>query len=147
MKQGRIINDNFKATIARSLDNTLNFENHTIFEKYNYEDEDKQVDSVLNLCLHNNYILDTLVPHLRNTSTLEVMSENDRDTYKRNPMKLSYHRYGIIDYWWILLAVNGYSSPYEFQDFEYLRIPTKTEIASIIDKEMFNNKQYGIMPE
>jgi hypothetical protein len=147
MKQGKIIEDDFKSTISRSLENTLNFENHTIFEQYNFEDDDKKVESSLNICLHHNYILDTIIPYLRANSILESISEADREAFKRNPMKLSYYRYGVTDYWWIILAVNGYFNPYEFQDFEYLRLPTKSEIATIIDREMYNNHNYGVVPE
>jgi hypothetical protein len=147
MKQGRIIETDFKSSIERSLDNTLNFENHTIFEKYDYDEDNKKVGSVLNLCIHHNYIFDTIVPYLRNNSNLELISDEMRELYKKNPMKLSYDRYGVTDYWWIILTVNGYFNPYEFQDFEYLRMPLKSEIALIIDRELFNNKNYGIVPE
>jgi hypothetical protein len=147
MKQGRIIENDFKSTISRSLDNTLNFENHTIFEKYDWEEEEKRVGSVLNICLHHNYIYDNIVPYLRSHSVLEVISDADMELYSRNPMKLSYDKYGVTDYWWILLAVNGYFNPYEFQDFDYLRVPSKSEISLIIDRELYNNRSYGIIPE
>jgi hypothetical protein len=147
MKQGKVIEDNFRSTIERSLENTLNFENHTIFEKYDYDETDRKVGSILNICLHHNYIYDTIIPYLRGHSVLEAVSESDRESFKKNPLKLSYYRYGVTDYWWIILAVNGYSNPYEFQDFQYLRMPTKTEIATIIDREMYNNHNYGTVPE
>jgi hypothetical protein len=146
MKQGKIIENDFKSAISRSLENTLNFENHTIFEKYDYEEDDRKVGSALNICLHHNYIFDTIIPYLRNNSALEVISDADRQSFKKNPMKLSYYKYGVIDYWWILLAVNGYFNSHEFQDFEYLRIPTKQEIATILDREMYNNHNYGAVP-
>jgi hypothetical protein len=147
MKQGKTIITNFSETIKRSLENTLNFENHTIFEKYDYEQENKKVGTVLNLCLKHNFIQNTLIYYLRETSPLESMSDTDRKEFDRNPLKLSYHKYGVIDYWWILLAVNGYFNPSEFHDFHFLRIPLKSTISSILDKEMFNNTLYGVIPE
>jgi hypothetical protein len=147
MKQGKTIENDFRLSISRSLENTLNFENHTQFEKYESDNEKKRVPSTLNLCLHHNYIFDTIIPYLRNTSVLEPVTDKEREEYCRNPMKLSYDKYGVVDYWWILLAVNGFFNPYEFHDFYYLRIPTKSEIASIIDRELFNNNTYGIIPE
>jgi hypothetical protein len=147
MKQGRTIITDFSETIKRSLENTLNFENHTIFEKYDYEQENKKVGTVLNLCLKHNFIQNTLIPYLRETSPLESISDNDRKEFDRNPLKLSYYKYGVIDYWWILLAINGYFNPSEFHDFRFLRIPLKPTIASVLDKEMFNNKLYGVIPK
>jgi hypothetical protein len=147
MKQGRVIIDDFTETIKRSLDNTLNFENLSLFENYNFEEEDSKLNSNLNLCLANNYMMAEVIPYLRKTSSLEVISENDRNRFYKNPMKFSYSRYGVIDYWWIILAVNGYFSPSEFFDFVYLRVPTKDEIANIIDKELFTSKPYGVVPQ
>jgi hypothetical protein len=147
MKQGKIILNNFKENIKRSLDNTLNFENHTIFEKYDYEQESKKTGSILNLCFQYNFIYTILVPHLREVSPLQAMSKDDREKFNHNPFKLSYYKYGIIDYWWILLAVNGYFNPSEFHDFYFLRIPLKSDISSILDREMFNNTMYGKIPE
>jgi hypothetical protein len=143
MKQGKIIESNFKKTIERSLENTLNFENHTIVEKYDYEDATQQIGSVLNLSMGENYILNTIIPYLRKNSPIEYFREQERLSYERRPMKLSYHKYGVIDFWWILLSVNGFFNPSEFHSFEYLRIPDRNVISNIIDKELFTNKNYG----
>jgi hypothetical protein len=147
MKQGRVIISDFKESMKRSLENTLNFENHTVFERYDYEQDSKKIGTVLNLCLGHNFIQSTIIPYLREISPLESMTDNDRQEFDRNPLKLSYYKYGVIDYWWILLAVNGYFNPSEFHNFRFLRIPLKSKIISILDSEMFNNKLYGIIPE
>jgi hypothetical protein len=147
MKQTKIIINNFTESIKRSLVNTLNFENISLYEKYDYEEDKKKLGSLLNLCVTKNFVYDTVIPYLREHSPLEAMSENDRKIYFRNPMKLSYDRYGVIDYWWLILGINGYFNPYEFHDFMYLRIPSTNSVATIIDKELYNNKNYGIIPE
>jgi hypothetical protein len=147
MKQGKIIESNFKETIKRSLDNTLNFENHTIYEKYDYEDENKRLGSSLNICLGDNYILNVVVPYLRSNSPIEFFRPQESALYEYRPMKLSYAKYGVIDFWWILLSVNGYFNPIEFHSFEYLIIPNKNDLAAIIDKELYTNKGYGVIPE
>jgi hypothetical protein len=147
MKQGRVIISDFTETIKRSLDNSLNFENHSLFEKYDFHEDYKKIGSVLNLCVSTNYILETLIPHLREVSPIESMNEEDRKRFNRNPMKLSYYKYGVIDYWWILLSVNGYFNAAEFHDFLYLRIPNKADIGTILDREVFTDKPYGIIPE
>jgi hypothetical protein len=146
MKQGRIITDDFTETVRRSLTDTLNFENHSLYEKYDYEEEGRKLGSALNLCLADNYILSALIPWLRKESPVELMSDSDRIIYNKNPMKLSYHRYGTGGYWWIILGVNGYFNPYEFHDFIYLQIPGQAAIASALDRELFNNKNYGVIP-
>jgi hypothetical protein len=91
--------------------------------------------------------MNEVIPYLREVSPLEVISEGDRKRFRRNPMKLSYYRYGVIDYWWIILAVNGYFSPSEFFDFVYLRIPSINDISNIVDKELFTGKAYGVVPQ
>jgi hypothetical protein len=146
MKQGRVIAEDFTETIRRSVDNTLNFENTSIFEKYDYDNEKKKLGSALNLCVANNYIFDSVIPYLRSVSPLEAIKEDERKRFDRNPMKMSYYRYGVIDYWWILLAVNGYFNPEEFHDFIYLRMPNKATIGTIVDRELFTDKPYGIIP-
>jgi hypothetical protein len=146
MKQGKVITNNFTETIKRSINNTLNFENMTLFEQYNYESSEKKLKSNLNLCIQNNFIINSVVPYLRTNSTLETINENDRERFNRNPIKLSLYKYNVIDYWWILLAVNGYFNPSEFHDFLFLRIPNKDTIISILDKELYTQKPYGIVP-
>jgi hypothetical protein len=147
MKQTKIIVNNFSESMRRSLINTLNFEHISLFEKYDYDEDKRKLGSLLNLCITQNFVYDTVIPYLREQSPLEVMSEHNRKNYFRNPMKLSYDRYGVIDYWWIILGINGYFNPYEFHDFMYLRIPSANSVATIIDKELYNNKNYGIIPE
>jgi hypothetical protein len=147
MKQGKIIEGDFKEAINRSLENTLNYENHTLYEKYDYDEESRQIGSILGLTSKDNFIMNKIIPYLRDNSPLEYYQEKDRVIYENRPMKLSLHKYGVIDFWWILLAVNGYFNPREFHSFEYLHIPKRSDLEVIIDKELYTNKDYGVIPE
>jgi hypothetical protein len=146
MNQGRIVEKSFTESVKRSLENTLNFENHTLFEFYNYENENDMLPSALKLCVQENYILQTIIPYLRKEAELKSFTDEEQKRYNRKPSLLSYDKYGCIDYWWILLAINGYFNPSDFHDFQYLRIPSSEVIARVLDKEAFSNTQMGVLP-
>jgi hypothetical protein len=145
MKQARTNQINFKSTIETALENTLNFENHTLFESYDYEDGTRKAGSLFNLCIAHNYIIESVIPYLRYNSPLEAFNEKDRESIERRPNVLSYQKYGCIDYWWILLAVNGYFNASEFQGFTALFIPKKEDIESMLNRELFNEQRFGII--
>ena len=147
MKQGTVIENNIFETMKGALGNTLNFENCSSFEEYDYEKEGSKLGSALGLCYENNYILKTLVPYLKEKTPVQTFTEEQQELYAGKPMKLSMDVYGVIDYWWIILAVNGYANPIDFRSFNTLLIPSKSDIASILDKESFSNEKIGKIPE
>ena len=145
MKKAYVNNKQFRETYRKSVENTVNFENCSSFTKYNYEDN--PIDSKLGLCLADNYIMSTIIPYLKEKSEIKVFTkEVAKDKYYGKPMKLSYDEYGVTDYWWIILAINGYFNPREFINWESLIIPSINDIESIIDKEMFINSDIGVIP-
>ena len=129
-----------------ALKNTLNFENCTFFTKYDYEDSDKSLGSSLNLYWQDNFILNTIVPYLKENSNIKEFSDSDKERYYEKPMTLSYYTYGTIDYWWVILAVNGYFNPQEFTGFDKLYIPDQNAIAQIIDKMEYSDGTVGVFP-
>lgn len=133
---------------ARSaLKNTLNFENCTFFTKYDYTESKKSLGSSLDLYWQDNFILNVIVPYLKKHSDIKEFTDTDKEEYYEKPMTLSYYTYGTIDYWWVILAVNGFFNPQEFIGFERLYIPDKNVIAQIIDKMEYSDGTVGIIPE
>lgn len=139
MKQSNVKLKYFKKAMENSKDNTVVFENCTNYEKY-ASDKHK---SILNLCLQNNFILNDLVPHLKDTSKIKVFEESDKQKYYCKPLKLSYDYYGTIDYWWIIMAVNGYSIPQDFTGWDTLIMPERSDMETIIDKSVYSGAELG----
>lgn len=139
MKESTVNLKAFRNAMERSLTNTIAFENCTEFIKYN----DSKCISDLNLCLQNNYILNEIVPHLKSKSEVRIYEDEKAETYYGKPMKLSYDEYGITDYWWIILAVNDYFFSQDFINWNSLIIPSKSDIAEVIDKALYSNESIG----
>lgn len=145
MKKAYVNQKLFRDTFNKSVENTINFENCSTFEKYNYANN--PIESVLGLCVSDNYVLNVVVPHLKSISKNKLYKkETAKELYYGKPMKLSLDEYGVIDYWWIILAVNGYFNPRDFINWETLIIPTVNEIESVIDRELYVNKDIGVIP-
>ena len=87
-----------------------------------------------------------IIEYLKQNSTLEYFQEEERKKYYGKPMYLSYSKYGVTDYWWVILAVNGYFNPYEFTGWETLIIPNENDIEKIMDKEIYVNPWLGVIP-
>lgn len=147
MKEGKVNVKNFKETVNNALGNTFNFENCSVFKKYNYEDNLNNIEQILNLCDADNYVINTIIPYLKNTSDVKIYTTEQAASYEGKPMSFSKDEYGVIDYWWIILALNGYICPQDFKDFEQLIVPKKSELTSIFDKEDFANEFMGKIPE
>lgn len=142
-----VTNHNIFDTMRRSKVNSTNFENCSEFKEYDYENETSKVGSSLGLCYSENYILNSVVPYLKENGEMKAFSEKEVEKYSYRPMSMSFDLYGVIDYWWIILAVNGYKNPADFHSFNALIIPTVSEIESIFDKEVFANENVGVVPE
>lgn len=144
MKQMKVVEKNFTTTIDKMMDNTLNFENSSIFTKYVSDDDKKGGTSIYGLYTIDSVVLDTLVPYLKTISEVKLFNEDEEFKYRQRPMLLSKETYGYIDYWYILLAVNNYISPYDFKGFKKLYIPTKDKIEDLINTKLYKNVTIGI---
>lgn len=134
-----------KALVAAQAKNTTSFENCTVFTLYDYLE--KPLGSALSLNLHDNYIINDVIPYLRSQTTPRIFDKSVAKRYYNRPMSLSYNEYATTEYWWILLGVNGYLTPQEFHDWVQLYIPSISKIEQIIDREMYVNEEFGKIRE
>lgn len=136
----------FPKGIKDVLENSMNFEKCSSFVRYDYEDSKKSVGTALNLCFQTNHVMDIIVPYLKSKSEVNLYTEDQAKPYYGRPMALSYDTYGATDYWWIILAVNGYFNPVEFTGWTQLVIPEINEIERILDREIYVNDNIGEIP-
>ncbi len=129
----------------RTKDNTILFENCSAFQLYNYEVNSKY-KSALGICDSENYILIEMVPYLKAVSPLRMYSEEGASKFWGRPLALSYDIYGTTDFWWLLLAVNGYTCPQDFINWTKVIIPEISVIESIMDKVTYCDKDLGKIP-
>jgi hypothetical protein len=141
MKQVTATPTVFKQSMEKTSENTVVFENCTTFEKYNSPNE--KYTNVLNLCVQNNYILNEIIPYLKTIADVKLYDEEVAKEYYGKPMKLSMYYYGVIDYWWIILAMNNYFVSRDFVGWTRLLIPSKAQIEQIIDKALYSNSDIG----
>jgi hypothetical protein len=144
MKQMKVNEKNFTTYISNMCENTLNFEKSSKFTSYVAESSIKGGTSLFNLYLIDSIIIDEIVPYLKSVSDVKLYNENDEYKYRQRPMVLSKDIYGYIDYWYIILAVNNYLSPYEFKGFKKLYIPDQSVIEELINKKLYKDKTVGI---
>lgn len=144
MKQMKIEENSFSVSMEKMLQNTLNFENSSVYTRYVTEEGIKGNTSVLDLFMMDNVVLDTIVPYLKSISNVKIYNEADEFKYRNRPMKLSKDIYGYIDYWYILLAVNNFNNPYEFKGFKRLYIPSQGSIEDLINVIFYKNKKIGV---
>ena len=131
----------FRTAMERSSDNTVVFENSTVFHKYNTPDN--KYSSILNLCMQENYILNEIIPYLRTKATVKLYSPEIAEPFYCKPMKLSMDIYGLTDYWWILLAINGYFVSQDFIGWNRLLIPNRSDIENVLDRVLYSNAELG----
>ena len=144
MVKGEIEDNDYIASAENTKDNTTNFENCSLFTKYDYEDD--PIGNALNLCYSDNYILSTIIPYLKDKADIKLYSKEEASEYYGQPMKFSYDEYGSTEFWWIILAINGYFNPREFTGWTQLVIPSMSTIEQIIDRELYVNEDIGVIP-
>jgi hypothetical protein len=137
------ITGDFLGNVERTIKNTLNFEQSSLYRPY-LDEEDASSESILSLYEIDNVIIQTLIPILKQSSSIRDFSRDEEHRYQFRPMGLSKAIYGMIDYWYILLAVNDYASPYEFKNFRSLLVPTQNQLESVLDQIKFNGMTMGV---
>ena len=146
MKIGIVSDKSIKSLVSNAVKNTTNFENCSTFTEYNYDDDSDKITNTLNLCIPDNYILEEIVPYLKDNSPSILFTEEQRNSFYGKPMSVSKSYYGVTDYWWIILAVNGYFSASEFKGWNALLMPEIATISKILDKVSFTNDDLGVVP-
>jgi len=126
---------NFIITHSTIAKNTLQFENMCIKDKPYYTNE----TSRFGLFTWDNPLLNTYLPSIiDNAKMLAFPNPTTASKYYQNPQKVSIDISGLSDYWYIILAMNGYTSRYEFKDFTSVLIPDinyMNKLVTSIEKE------------
>lgn len=126
-------------SIDRRLKNTLNFENCSNQILYRNPDMSIVDTTSRSLRLYDNVVLTTLIDTIKSTSALRSFNEEEVQKYRYRPHRLCMDIYGVTDYWWILLAVNGMMSVYDFENFSILLIPEESTIQMEVDAELYSH--------
>lgn len=135
-------NTDYIETITNKAKNTLCFENSSLKETYNSDVDSSRTQRGLT---EINPIILNYLDHLKSTAELKTFTLNERIKYRFKPKLLSHEFYGYTDLWYIILAVNGFNSTYEFENFTMLMMPQYDIIEDIIDKELYNNKDINLI--
>ena len=140
MRRYGVVLKDFIKTNERIANNSLMFDN--ICEKEVLKDESSPNNkNKSNIQLYRNIIIDRYIEDLiENADTYKVSNNTDYELLKFNPKLLSELLYGVSDYWWLILSMNGYMSVYEFRDFDVLLVPNEDHVDSIMTEIIFNRE-------
>ena len=122
---------NFPETYRRISNNSLIFENSCISESTNEVDN---LESRTNTKLWSNVYMEIYLPSIIEHGDVVEFSEVEKaKPYYHNPKKMSNDLFGgSTDYWWLILAMNNYTSIHEFKDFTQLAIPNEDYVTTLI---------------
>ena len=127
----------YTETIDRKLNNTLNFENISNRDEYANISLAQLDTTSKGLHLHENLVLEKMIPIIEENSDLLIVKADMLRRYKYRPKAVSLDQYGVSDFWYIILAVNRFSSPFEFTNFNSLLIPNRKFMDKFIDNELY----------
>lgn len=130
MKKFMVSSLDFKNTYANTSENSLAFENVCDTETFDTNKE----SSRLGIKHWEHALLTTYLPSIiENSSIMDISSDELRRKYSKNPQRLSADIFTITDYWYLILAINNYTSLFEFKDFDRpILVPNSSYIDSII---------------
>lgn len=130
MRKYSISTQNFTESYKKIADNSLQFEVMCSKESFNIGSD----TSRLGIFYWDNELLTTYLPSIIENSTLLDISTSEMvRKYNMNPHRLSKDLTGVTDYWYIILALNNYSSIFEFKNFkDKLLIPDVKYLDSLI---------------
>lgn len=129
----------YTTTINDQVFNTLSFENVcNTFEYSNPESAQLGITS-RDLRLYENVVLNNLLDIFRVTAKIKAFTDDELNKYRFKPKSLSFDIYGVTDFWWIILAVNGMVNDAEFDNFFTLFIPDIEVMKKNIDVELFKD--------
>ena len=112
--------------------NTLQFENSCTVTRFTDSGDTSRLDTMI----WDNELMTTYLPSIiENAYTLTFNGQVNPSRYYYNPQALSIDYTGISDYWFIILAMNGYKSRFEFSGFtSMLLMPNVTYINTLLTK-------------
>lgn len=133
--------NNFYKSIVDTSQNSLNFEYVMESEEYINTELSYAQKTNTNLHLNNLIFVDKYYDKIFEDAIPFSIDRKNQGKYYRNPKLLSYDRYGTIDYWYLILIMNGWKCAYEMTDLNReLLLPNPTTISNIITDEEFYNK-------
>jgi hypothetical protein len=119
----------FIENYRRTVNNSLQFENIC-------ENEDYGEVTAFGLRTWDCELLTTYLPTIiERGQTLFIRTEKERKNYERNPQRVSMDTFGSSEYWYLILAMNGYTSRFEFTNFGgILLVPVPLVINELVNK-------------
>lgn len=141
MKISRPVDSSITRTLMNILTNSLLFENISYRENYVNSDITLAETSDHFLQTARLAIMDRIDEILLASTTVKFDTRRDAQYYYYQPSRVSYQKYGVTDYWWIIMLMNGYDSIHDFKDFEYLWVPNEETVKKIVMEIEFKEKQ------
>lgn len=133
--------NNFHDSLKSTAQNSLNFENVMTSEEYTNEELSEAQRTKTNLHLTDVIFISKYYDKLLENPITTLIDYKDQSKYYRNPKALSYDRYGTIDYWYLILIMNGWNCAYEMTDLQRtLLMPNPSVVSNIITEEEFYNE-------
>lgn len=130
--------NDFYSSLEKTSQNSLNFENSMTSEPYTNEELNYAQITNTNLCLNDSIFISRYYDKLFEDATKTLIERKDQGLYYRNPKRLSYDKFGTIDYWYLILILNGWNCAYEMTDLNRtLLLPNPVAISEIITNEEF----------
>lgn len=129
----------YTATINDQIYSTLSFENVCNSYEYSNPESAQLAITSRSLRLYDNIVLDKMLDVIRAGSKIRAFTDDELNKYRFRPKYLSLDIYGVTDYWWIIMAVNGMTNDSEFENFFTLLIPDKELVRKYIDMELFKD--------
>ncbi|MGL4949691.1 MAG: hypothetical protein ACRC5M_04855 [Anaeroplasmataceae bacterium] len=134
----------FLQNIRFMLDNTFNFENIAIKERYLNGEIPFMEESSKNLIYNRNIIQEKYLDRVMNRRRKTVISEEKRQEYDLNPYMAADELLGTPDYWWLLLMVNKKMNVHEFTKLgTSIYTPDMVDLKDCLLKEFNKNKDIG----
>lgn len=132
-------NDLFDSLKKTSL-NSLNFENSSTMEKY--ENKELNIYTTTNLHKIDSYFINKYYDRLKKNAIKTTIPEEKLNDYYRNPKLLSYDLFQSIDYWYLILILNGWNCAFDMMDLNReILIPDANDVAEILIMEEFYSKE------
>jgi hypothetical protein len=114
LKKYGIDSMDFYNTYKTTMKNSLQFENMCESESFDNGKETSRFGILYWDCELISVYLPSII---ENANLIDITSDELRRLYHMNPQRLSKDYTGVTDYWWLILAMNSYSSVYEFKNF------------------------------
>ncbi len=135
----KLITNDVGLSMSRTAGNTLNFENCSNKYEYGSMETSSQGSSSRGMQYYDNIVLSRLIDYIIQNATPRTFSVAEMNMYRYRPKRLSLATYGVVDYWWLILAINQIPSVLKFNNFSTLLMPDQSTTQDAIDQELFAN--------